>query len=310
MNARKIKPEITGIAFIGAGRLARAFLPALRDSRYSIMTVAATSLASARRVCRLAPGAVPKADAAAAAAPAGLVLMAVPDAVITPLCRKLAHAAEVTWRGKIVLHHAGALGPEALAPLEGRGASTGLLHPLQTLGDSDIAARLLRGSRARIEGSPRARSAARNLARALRLVPLPFDSPLTAQQRIMYHAAASMLSNDFIALLGTGTSILESAGLDRRTAIEALAPLVRGTLLQAEQKGLGAAFSGPVARGDVETLASHLRTLSRRSRAGERIHRLLSRHLLRLAELEGKAPPLEARRRLKRLLHERNGGRS
>jgi predicted short-subunit dehydrogenase-like oxidoreductase (DUF2520 family) len=306
---KQSRSEITGIAMIGAGRLARAFIPALQSAGFPVRAIAASTLTSARRACRLAPGAAPASDAAAAAAAADLILMAVPDGVIAPLALRLASSGAMGWHDKIVLHHAGALGPQELAPLERRGAAVGLLHPMQSLGDSPGAVDLLPGSRARIEGVPKARAAARRIADALGLVPLRLRSRLTAEERTIYHAAASMLSNDLIALLDAGSRLLQNLGLGRNAAVEALAPLAKGTLLQAERSGLGAALTGPVVRGDVDTVAAHLRVLRRRSRGGERIHRLLSRQLLCLAEREGMAPSKESVRHLKRLLRPHDGGR-
>jgi predicted short-subunit dehydrogenase-like oxidoreductase (DUF2520 family) len=252
---------------------------------------------------------VPTIDAAAAASAADLVLLAVPDGVIAPLARNLAASEGIDWNGKVVLHHAGALGPRELAPLERPGAAVGLLHPLQSLGGGPLAVDLLRGARARIEGAPRARAAARRIAGALGLVPLRFPTSLTTEERTLYHAAASMLSNDLIALLDAGGRLLQNLGLGRRAALEALIPLATGTLLQAERSGLRAALTGPVVRGDVDTVAAHLRVLDRRCLGSERIHRLLSRQLLCLAEREERLPSNEAVRRLKRLLRPSDGGR-
>jgi len=301
--------ERPGVALVGAGRLARAFIPALRAARYPILTIADTTIAAARRACRLAPGSAPKRDAESAVPPADLILFAVPDSAIAPLASRLAENADLDLRGKIVLHHAGALGPQELQPLSRRGAAVGLLHPLQSLGDSPLAATLLRGSRARIEGEPKARAAARRLALDLGMVPLRLNAALSAEQRTIYHAAAALLSNDLIALLGIGSGLLQALGLSSRAAIEALAPLASGSLLQAQRNGLGASLTGPVPRGDVDTLEAHLRSLRRRSKGAERIHRLLSQELLLLAEREGKGPATDARRRLKRVLSAADGGR-
>jgi len=300
------KPDV---ALIGAGRLARAFIPALHAAGYPIVAIADKVISRARRACRMAPGAAPKRDAESAVAPAALILLAVPDAAIAPLAARLAARADLRWRGKIVLHHAGALGPDQLAPLARRGAAVGLLHPLQSLGDGPLAAALLRGSSARIEGGARAGAAARRLARDLGLVPLRFGAALSAEQRTIYHAAAALLSNDLMALLGIGSGLLRTLGLSQRAAIAALAPLARGSLLQAERQGLGAALTGPVARGDVETLAAHLRSLKRRSGAAERLHRLLSEQLLLLAEGLGEGPARDSRRRMRSLLRSDRTGR-
>jgi predicted short-subunit dehydrogenase-like oxidoreductase (DUF2520 family) len=221
----------------------------------------------------------------------------------------LAAAPEVEWGGRVVLHHAGALGLDPLRPLARAGAFVGVLHPLQTLGDASLAASLLVGSHARIEGQPRARAAAARLARDVGLVPLPLGRHLSAADRAAYHAAASLVSNDLLALLSHGVQLLESIGLDHRAALRALAPLARGTLVQAERHGIGRTLTGPVVRGDAETVRGQLASLRRRSRSAAEVHRLLSEQLIRLAEQEGHPLPRAELRRLRAVLRAgRRGG--
>ena len=178
-----------------------------------------------------------------------------------------------------------------------------MLHPLQTLGDPVLAPGLLAGSRARIEGDRRGRASAVRLARALGLVPLRLPAELTADQRSAYHAAASLVSNDLVALLALGMDVMEGAGVGRGPALDGLATLARGTLAQAERSGLEGALTGPVARGDVETLEAQLERASRVPGAAE-VHRVLSRRLAVLARCSGSTA---AARRIERFLGKPSG---
>jgi predicted short-subunit dehydrogenase-like oxidoreductase (DUF2520 family) len=294
------KPITTAV--IGSGRLARAVLPALHAAGYAVVAVADRRLAAARRASRLAPGAAATTDNATAAAEARLVLLAVPDGEIGAVANELAASASMRWRGRIVLHHAGALGTEPLRPLEGKGAHIGVLHPLQCLGGTELSSKALPGSFARIEGDDRARATARSVARALGLSVLRLPRDLTAEQRRLYHAAASLLSNDLLALMAVGCDLLSSIGLSESDAVAALSPLARGTIAQLESEGFGAALTGPVVRGDAETVAMHLRALARHSRTAEAVHRILSRRLLRLAVGRGAGPSRDNHRKLSRAL--------
>jgi predicted short-subunit dehydrogenase-like oxidoreductase (DUF2520 family) len=270
------RARTTPTALIGAGRLARVLLPLLGPAGYPVVAVAD------RRVERPAE----------ATAHAGLVLLAVPDRAVAAVAAELA-AAPLAWRGRVVLHHAGALGLEPLAPLAARGAGVGVLHPLQCLGSAG-ARRLLRGSRARIEGDRSGRAAASRLARRLGLVPLAI--PATPAARAAYHAAAALASNDVLALLGLAEELLAAAGVRAAAARAALLPLARGTLAQLERDGAAGALTGPAARGDVATLRAHLRALARISPEGAQVHRLLSRRLAAAAQALGVLAPADARR--------------
>jgi predicted short-subunit dehydrogenase-like oxidoreductase (DUF2520 family) len=272
-----------GVAVVGAGRLARAVVPLLARAGQGPVAVYARRIARARAACRAVKGARAVADLAATVRDAPVVLLAVTDRAIETLARRAAALPGIEWRNRVVLHHAGALGVEPLAPLERRGAAVGVLHPLQCLGGGRDLADLLPGSRARIDGDPRARRAARRLARAIGLVPLRFPRSLNEADRSAYHAAGGLVSNDLVALVSLALELLESTGLDRRAALAALGPILRGTLTQIERDGPLGALTGPAPRGDAETLRRHLKRLSAVSTEGEQVHRLLSRELARLA---------------------------
>ncbi len=274
-------------AVIGCGRLARSLIPLLGPAGYRVVRVLGRRLAAARSATRGLRGARATTSARVAVEPARLVLLAVADRAIPELAERLAAAPGIDWKQRTVLHHAGALGLEPLQPLRNLGAAVGLLHPLQSLGVPRLAAELLPGSRARVAGDRRGRAVATRLARALQLVPLGLGDDLTARERNAYHAAASLVSNDVVALLAMGTELLQSIGLGRRRALDSLMPLLRGTLAQIDHCGLDGPLTGPAIRGDVDTLRAHLRCLSRGSPEDREIHRLLSIRLARLALQRG-----------------------
>jgi len=297
----------TPTAVFGAGHLARALLPLLPRAGYGPLAVCARRIAAARSACRLVRGGRARATTRPETAleDAVLVLLAVPDREVSPLAHRLARLPGVDWKGRVVLHHAGSAGPDLLAPLVDQGAGAAVMHPLQCLGEPEVAGRLLAGSRARIEGDRRGKPAAMRLARALGLIPLRFPAEPTAAQRSAYHTAASLLSNDLVALLALGLDLMERAGVDRGPALEGLSVLAQGTLLQAEQSGLEGALTGPVARGDLATLQSQLESAAHLPPAAE-VHRLLSLRLARLAHDRGS---VAAARRIERALAGKPGRR-
>jgi predicted short-subunit dehydrogenase-like oxidoreductase (DUF2520 family) len=141
------------------------------------------------------------------------------------------------------------------------------------------------------------------------MIPLRLPRPLTGRDRVAYHAAASMVSNDVVGLFACAVEMLESIGPSRPEAIAALLPLASGTLSQLADSGLRGGLTGPVARGDAETLADHLDELSRRSPDAALIHRALSRTLLNLTERLGPTLSATDRKRMRRLLDPRETGR-
>jgi predicted short-subunit dehydrogenase-like oxidoreductase (DUF2520 family) len=303
------RPTRLATAIVGTGHLARALGPLLAERGWPIVAVVGRRPSAARALKRRIPAAMATGSIDRAARDARLLLLAVPDRAVESLAARLAASTPVEWERRVVLHHGGALGLDALGALARAGASVGRLHPLQTLGDPDTVREVLRGSRALVEGDTWAVAVARRLSRVLGLLPLQPENPLDAAGRAGYHAAASMASNDLLALLATAVEVLASVGLSREEAFEALVPLARGTLEQMARRGPRGAWTGPVARGDVATLAGHLDRLARVSPAASELHRLLSLRLLDLARDEKMPLSRQARVRLRRMLEATPGGR-
>jgi predicted short-subunit dehydrogenase-like oxidoreductase (DUF2520 family) len=208
-----------------------------------------------------------------------VVVLAVPDDVIAPASGVLAASGHI--RGdQVVLHLSGSRGQEALAALAPSGAALGSLHPLQTLVEPDRAPLHLRGAWAAVEGMPRAIEAAERLARAIGLRPFR----LRSEDKVRYHAGAVFASNCFVVVEAVAEQLLQQAGLTEAEAWAALRPLVRGTLDNLVREGPIKALTGPVLRGDAETVTRHLGVLPR-DRTD--LYRALSAAALELARRRG-----------------------
>lgn len=276
--------SVRGVAVVGAGSAARALVPALVQAGIPIDAVAARNPRSAGILRRLVPGLRVVASPGVAVAATGIVLLAVRDREIPSLARQLVRTRG--WDGVVVLHLAGSLGPEVLAPLRRAGAAVGVFHPLQSLGIPGGAT--LRGAGVRLEGDDAARAAGRRLARALELIPLVANRAVRPSDRAAYHAAASLVANDLVALFDVAEALLVSAGFHARAARRALDALARGTLDNLRSGGPDRALTGPVARGDAEVVSRHLRAIARASPSTSKAHALLGTRLLEIAKRSGR----------------------
>jgi predicted short-subunit dehydrogenase-like oxidoreductase (DUF2520 family) len=174
-----------------------------------------------------------------AGARADAVLLCVPDG-------QIAAAAAAVQPGPLVGHCSGATGLDVLAPHEAFA-----LHPLMTItrrgGD-------FRGAGAAVAGSSdRALALATELARALGMRPFA----IADEDRAAYHAGAAMASNFLVALESAAEQV---AGIDRAL----LVPLVRAAVETWAEEG-DAALTGPIARGDEETVARHREAIAERA---------------------------------------------
>lgn len=279
------------VAIVGAGGLARVMAVALSRSRGVSVLVAARRPAAAAALVRgrrrLAARAIGEAVASAR-----VILLVVPDRAIRTLAAALAPM-RPSWRGVVVLHSAGAYGPDLLAPLSSRGAATGVLHPLAAAGRGS--GDTFSGAYARIEGAPAARAAARRLCALLGLVPLTAPGLSSRQGRIAYHAAASLASNDIVALLAASHGLLVAHGVSKRDALAALTRLAAVAVDAARSAGIAGALTGPVVRNDKHTLAAQLAALHALDPAAAEAHRALSAKLVDVAEAAGRLDRRQAR---------------
>lgn len=174
---------------------------------------------------------------------ADLVLLCVPDTEIEAAVAHLAH-------GRLVGHCSGAT---TLEPLAGHEAFS--LHPLMTVPDHGAS---FAGATAAIAGAtPRALRAARDLAERLGMRPIE----VADEDRAAYHAAASIAANYLVALQDAAERVAATAGIDRA----ALAPLVRASADNWAVHGAELALTGPIARGDEDTLVRQRAAVAQRT---------------------------------------------
>jgi predicted short-subunit dehydrogenase-like oxidoreductase (DUF2520 family) len=180
--------------------------------------------------------------------PADLLVVAVSDGAIAAVAATLASRVS-GLRGAI--HLSGAVPVAALQPLAARGIAVGAFHPLQSFPDPDRGARAIPGSAVAITATDRGlHGLLERLAAGLGM--RPFD--LSDEHLALYHAAASMASNAVGASLWLAERLFEAAGVDPAVA----RPLVERVVEHSFGSGAAVALTGPVARGDMATVAAQI----------------------------------------------------
>lgn len=203
---------------------------------------------------------------------AEIVWFCVPDREIAGATQSLSETTD--WKVKIALHSSGALTSDALQILRERGASVASVHPLMTF---------VRGSRPLLYGVPFALEGDAKALRAARALVLSLrGEPFTIHRRYKeaYHAWGMFISPLLIALLAAAERVAGAAGFSALEARKRMLPILRQTLGNYERMGAPQSFSGPIARGDVETVNRHIKELSRAPAARE-IYVALARVALR-----------------------------
>lgn len=211
-----------------------------------------------------------------------VLILAVPDDAIHDVANQVARMGPAP-SPCVALHLSGALSTDILTPLHTAGFMVGSLHPLQTVADPWSGVERLRGCAYAIAGEPGALTTARRIVAALDGRALVIPPAL----RPLYHAVAVFASNYVLVAAAAVARTLAEAGIAEEDAVAAALPLMRGTMDNLEQLGLGAALTGPVARGDVDTVRLHLSRLSARER---RLYSALGMETVQLARAVGLDP--------------------
>ncbi|MDN5857280.1 MAG: DUF2520 domain-containing protein, partial [Pseudonocardia sp.] len=249
------RPARLGVGIVSAGRVGAVLGAAWAAAGHRVSAASGVSRESVRRAELLLPD-VPLLPPDEVATSADLVLLAVPDDVLPGLVRGLA-AADCFRPGQIVVHTCGAQGVAPLAPATERGVLPLALHPAMTFtGRAEDVARLAGccvGVTA-AEGDEAAWSVGEALAVELGSEPVRIPDDV----RPLYHAALAHGANHLVTLVRDCVELLERAGL--APADRLAAPLLSAALDNALRHG-DRALTGPVARGDIATVRTHLRVL-------------------------------------------------
>jgi len=314
------------VIVVGAGNFGSALALALRKAGYTIEGIVVRSITarsqgtSWNRAQRLSKeiGASAVDFSSAKKLPAEIVWFAVPDAEIAGAARTLAN--KIDWKKKVALHSSGALTSDELAVLRMHGASVASVHPLMTLVRGTLTGKSGPSVDKLLAKSPLLAKPARSGApvllahvpfgiegdalavRAARRVVRDFNGHAYAirkKDKAAYHAWATFVSPLFTALLATAERVAREAGVPAAEARRRVIPILQQTLDNYANLGAAAGFSGPIVRGDVDTVERHLRALRRVPPAKEVYRALAAAALEYLPAKNGEAlrRALQSRRR-------------
>jgi len=256
---------------IGAGRVGGALALSLAEKGMRVAAIASRRDNTARALARRIAGAE-AVSAEEVAKRCDWVFLTLPDAAV------VAVASELPWRaGQAVVHTSGGLDLSALDPAAARDALPGAFHPLRAFAAGDLDAGAFAGITIGISAGPALSPQLEALAGSLGARALRIDGA----DRTLYHAAAVFASNYAVALLVAARRAWTLAGLPEAEARAALAPLLVGAAANAAAQPLERALSGPVVRGEAETIAHHLEKLGRAPELAD-LYRALGAQLLDL----------------------------
>ncbi len=242
------------IGVIGVGRVGSALAWHCRRLKCKVVGIADSSKVSLRSARRLLGPGVHSVEPRELAATSDVLFITTTDRAISTVYRYIANELRP---GTIVAHCSGAIGPEIFDDALERRLGTLALHPLRVMASTDQAVSNLPGSFFVLAGSRAGVSFGRSFVRALGGEVLR----LRADCRPLYHAMCVFASNFLLAGLVGAEVISKRLGIARQTAQPALLKLAVSALTAVSELGLQKSLTGPIARGDVETVEANLAAL-------------------------------------------------
>lgn len=248
--------EASPVAIIGAGALGSSLARGLVGGGYRVEAVLSRTRDAARTLADQVGA--PVGTSAWTALPAGvrLVLVCVPDDAIGDVAEALA-TLDHPWDDTIVAHTAGAKTAAVLGPLAEQGSATMSFHPMQTF-TPNTSPEAFEGIVVGLEGDDRAVVAGETLVHALGARSIR----LTPEEKARYHCAAALASNGLVALMAVVEEVFGTDQLDERgAAVDIVEPLLEQTWANLAEGPPEGVLTGPVVRGDEETVQKHLEAL-------------------------------------------------
>lgn len=185
-------------------------------------------------------------------------------------------------KGKLFFHTSGLKTRDVLIPLKRKGARIGSIHPLQTFADVESAIEALPETFMFVESDEDSREDLRMIADLIGKKSYDIES----DKKILYHACAVFVSNLLCSLLFAGSKLSEMIGLN----LDPFFPLITQTIKNVKEKGPVPSLTGPVVRGDAETVLSHVEALKGLP-AFLDLYKALSRFALKITEIRGEIEP-------------------
>ena len=158
------------------------------------------------------------------------------------------------------------------------------VHPFNSFANPEMSSRSFDLTPCAIEGSP----FAMNILKPAftKIGGAVFE--IAKEKKALYHAAAAMVSNHFVALIETALTMYEQCGFERADSLKLIAPIARVTLDNILKLDTTKALTGVVSRGEVHSVSEHLKSLEHYPHL-KNIYACLAKELLPLAKQQGNA---------------------
>ncbi len=244
------------ISIIGAGRLGTSLGAALSKKGYRIKSLSCKTARSAEESRTIIGQGKASADNIQTAQSGDILFLCLPDDEIRKVAREL-KGANINWSKRYIFHCSGLLSSDVLKPFSARGAFTASVHPIQSFAHKKSSPGQFENIYFGLEGEIEALKMSQEIIQRLGGRSLIIKE----EDKAVYHAACSIASNFLVVLLDIASSLLTRIDLPEDQAFQVLYPLVQGTLHNVKKFNIRSSLTGPVIRGEKESVKTHLEAL-------------------------------------------------
>lgn len=301
-TAHFIEVMLLKIGFIGAGKVGKALGLYFSSHGLNVSGYYSRTYESARDAAELTSSTTFDSIKSLADS-SDIIFITVPDQALAEIDCEAASVIGELKTETCFIQASGAFSSDILSELRKAGCEVGSMHPLMSFGDPSASAEGINGIWFTIEGTDKAVSFAGSLMEKTG----GKYFLIKAEDKPLYHAGASVVSNFLVTLLDRGIRLFEATGMDRDDVLHAILPLIDATISNIRKKGTIGALTGPIVRGDYDTVRVHLKAIGERMPSELEFYRAMA---LKTAQmLDGNRPSHGQSEELMRILEVKTNGR-
>ncbi|WP_202709217.1 DUF2520 domain-containing protein [Sporosalibacterium faouarense] len=266
------------IGFIGAGKVGTAFGIYLNNQGFAIHGYHSRTIESAQRAADLTDS-IAENTIDKLVKNSDIIFITTNDDEIASICNFLVEE-NLLSKGQILVHMSGASSSKIFHRAKEKGCSVYSLHPLQSFADIEKAVKDLKNTVFSLEGDEDKIDILENMLKSMGNSYFKIES----DEKPIYHAAACVVSNYLVSLMDYGLSLFESIGINKTDGFKALHPLIEGSIKNIYELGTEQALTGPIVRGDTETILKHLKAIQNKKADSLKLYQTLGLETLNLAK--------------------------
>ena len=270
------------IGFIGAGLVGTSLGIYFKNNRLDVVGYYSRSKSSSERASILTDS-IAFDSLQELADNSEILFITTPDDAIEEVSNTLCQK-NLVKQGHIIIHTSGVHTSESLKNTKERRAFCYSLHPLFPFSTIEHSVKLLKNAFFTLEGDA---EKIEEVEKIIKTCGNPYFI-ISKEQKPLYHAGASVVSNYLVTLLDFGFKFFKKVGLQEEETIKALFALITATIENVKNNGTVRALTGPIARGDAGTIAKHKKAISEFAPELDELYSILGIYTLPIAKAKGK----------------------